>query len=79
MLPVDKCRRARARIKSCGGVGVQWLAAVPTSPKSMFTDEDFKDLAKMTPKRSSQKDSFSQPDSHSFYERRGGVMEMKRG
>ena len=42
MLSPEDSSRARARIKSCSGVGAQWVAALPTSPKSMFNDEDFR-------------------------------------
>ena len=42
MLPLEDSERARARLKSCSGPGAQWLAALPTSPKSTFTDEDFR-------------------------------------
>ena len=42
MMPLEDCKRARARLKSCSGVGAQWLAALPTGPKSMFSDEDFR-------------------------------------
>ena len=27
MLPLEDCKRSRARIKSCSGVGAQWVAA----------------------------------------------------
>ena len=47
MLPVEKDRkRAKARVRSCSGPGAQWVAALPTSPKSMFNDEDFRILMK---------------------------------
>ena len=42
MLPLEDCERARARLRSCSGVGAQWLAATPTSPKTSFTDEEFR-------------------------------------
>ena len=42
MLPQEDPARARARLKSCSGPGAQWLAALPTSLKSMFSDEDFR-------------------------------------
>ena len=42
MLPLEDSKRARARLKSCSGPGAQWLAALPTSPKTMFSDEDFR-------------------------------------
>ena len=42
MLPLEDCKRSRARIKSCSGVGAQWVAALPTSPKTMFTDAEFR-------------------------------------
>ena len=32
---------SRARLKSAGGVGAQWLACLPTSPPLCFEDEDF--------------------------------------
>ena len=34
--------RAKARLKSCSGVGAQWFAALPTGPKTSFRDEDFR-------------------------------------
>ena len=40
MVPERDRRRAKARIKSCSGVGAQWVASLPTSPKTMFSDED---------------------------------------
>ena len=42
MLPLRESKRARARLKSCGGVGAQWVAALPTGPKSSFSDEEFR-------------------------------------
>ena len=42
MLPLEDCKRARARLKSCSGVGAQWLAAMPTSPRTSFTDDEFR-------------------------------------
>ena len=42
MLPLEDCKRSRARIKSCSGVGAQWVAALPTRPKIMFTDAEFR-------------------------------------
>ena len=41
-MPLEDCKTSRARIKSCSGVGAQWLAALPTGPKSQFSDEDFR-------------------------------------
>ena len=40
MLPL--CKRARARVKSCSGPGAQWLATLPTGPKTSFSDDDFR-------------------------------------
>ena len=39
MLAPEDCKRARARIKSCSGIGAQWVAAIPTGPKTMLNDE----------------------------------------
>lgn len=47
MLPVEKDRkRAKARVRSCSGPGAQWVAALPTSPKRIFSDDDFRILMK---------------------------------
>ena len=42
MLPLEDCKRARARVKSCSGPGAQWLATLPTGPKTSFSDDDFR-------------------------------------
>ena len=42
LLAPEDSERSRARLKSCSGVGAQWVAALPTSPKSMFNDQDFR-------------------------------------
>ena len=39
MLAPEDCKRARARIKSCSGIGAQWVAAIPTGPKTMLNDD----------------------------------------
>ena len=39
MLAPEDCKRARARIKSCSGIGAIWAAAIPTGPKAMLNDE----------------------------------------
>ena len=41
LLPIADRKRAQARIKSCSGVGAQWVAALPTSPKTMLQDDEF--------------------------------------
>ena len=33
---------SRARVRSAGGVGAQWLACLPTSPALCFEDDDFR-------------------------------------
>ena len=38
----DDRRRCRARLKSCSGVGAQWVVALPTGPKTAFTDDEFR-------------------------------------
>ena len=42
MMPVHDRKRSRARIGSCSGIGAQWVAALPTSPKTSFTDDEFR-------------------------------------
>ena len=42
MLPFENRKRAQARMKSCSGIGAQWVAALPADPKTMFSDEDFR-------------------------------------
>ena len=32
----------RARLKSCSGVGAQWVVALPIGPKTAFTDDEFR-------------------------------------
>ena len=44
MLSLEDSARARARLKSCSGVGAQWMAALRTGPKSMFSDEKKKSV-----------------------------------
>ena len=39
-MPFEKCEYAKARLKSCSGVGAQWLAQTPTCHLTQLTDED---------------------------------------
>ena len=41
-LPERDCKRARARLRSCSGVGAQWLAAAPTSHLTQLADSDMR-------------------------------------
>ena len=42
MLAPEDRDRAKARLKSCSGVGAQWVAALPTGPKTSFNDDEFR-------------------------------------
>ena len=41
-LPQHECKRARARILSCSGVGAQWLACAPSSHLTQIPDADMR-------------------------------------
>ena len=42
MLAPEDRDRAKARLKSCSGVGAEWAAALPTGPKTSFNDDEFR-------------------------------------
>ena len=41
-MPPSECKRAQARLLSCGGVGAQWLACAPSSHLTQIPDADMR-------------------------------------